>query len=245
MAGRTGYEPLGQLKPFGPDIWIVDGPNIRFYGMPFPTRMTVVRLRDGGLWLHSPIALDEALQAEIAALGPVRHLVAPNWIHYASVYQWQEGWPEAPTWAAPGVAARAKKHDVPIRIDTEVTNDAAPDWSDEIPFRHVTGSPVHSEVVFFHGASRTLILTDLIENFAPEHLPWWMSAVTRLAGIVTPDGRTPPDIAATFRKAKPEVRAHIEWMIGQGPEKVIMAHGRPYEEDAVPRLRHAFRQLLR
>lgn len=244
MRARTGYEPLGQLKPFGPDIWLVDGPNIRFYGLPFPTRMTVVRLSDGGLWLHSPIALDDALRAQIDALGPVRHLIAPNWIHYASVHQWQAVWPDAHTWAAPGVAARAAKHDVPIRIDTDLTNDAAADWAGQIPFRHVTGSPVHSEVVFFHDASRTLILTDLIENFAPEHLPWWMAALTRLVGITTPDGRTPPDIAASFRKARPEVQDHIRWMIDQAPDKVIMAHGRPYEHDAVARLRHGFRQLI-
>lgn len=245
MARPTGYEPLGQLKPFGPEIWIIDGPTIRFYGMPFPTRMTVVRLADGGLWLHSPIALDADLRALIEGLGPVRHLIAPNWIHYASVHQWQQVWPEAVTWAAPGVAERAQKHDVPIRIDVALTNGATPGWAGEIPFRHVTGSAVHSEVVFFHAASRVLILTDLIENFAPEHLPWWMSALTRLVGITAPDGRMPPDIAATFRKARPEVRGHIDWMLSQAPEKVIMSHGLPYETEAVPRLRRAFRQLLK
>ncbi|MFP4044724.1 MAG: DUF4336 domain-containing protein, partial [Rhodosalinus sp.] len=50
-----GYPPLFTPKPFGCDLWLVDGPAIRFYGMPFSTRMTVVRLSDGGLWLHSPI----------------------------------------------------------------------------------------------------------------------------------------------------------------------------------------------
>jgi hypothetical protein len=43
------------------DVWIVDGPVIRF-GMPwprfpFPTRMTVVRLTGGDLFLHSPTPL--------------------------------------------------------------------------------------------------------------------------------------------------------------------------------------------
>ena len=239
----TGYEPLGIPKSFGTDIWIVDGPTIRFYGMPFPTRMTVVRLSDGGLWIHSPIALDDALRARIEALGPVRHLVAPNWIHYASVHQWQAVWPEATTWAAPKVESRAAAHNVPIRIDHLLDNTATPPWAGEIAFRHVSGSAVHSEVVFFHRASRTLILTDLIENFDPRHLPWWMSALTRLVGITAPDGRTPPDIAATFRKNRAEARGHVDWMLAQAPERVILAHGRCYETEALPRLRRALKGL--
>ena len=48
----TGYEPLNTLKPVGKDLWLIDGPAIRFYGMPFSTRATVIRLADGGLWVH-------------------------------------------------------------------------------------------------------------------------------------------------------------------------------------------------
>jgi hypothetical protein len=32
------------------DLWIADGPRVAFLGVPYPTRMTVVRLADGGLW---------------------------------------------------------------------------------------------------------------------------------------------------------------------------------------------------
>ena len=107
MTQTTGYEPLFTLKPVAPDIWLVDGPIIRFYGMPFPTRMVVVRLKDGGLWLHSPIDPDEDLLSALAELGPVRHLIAPNWIHYAYLPAWQRLFPDAQTWAAPGVRERA------------------------------------------------------------------------------------------------------------------------------------------
>ena len=75
------YAPLMVLKPFGDDIWIVDGPEIRmdwlFTSIPFPTRMTIVRLPDDGLWVHSPTVNDAALMDAVAALGPVRFLIAP------------------------------------------------------------------------------------------------------------------------------------------------------------------------
>ena len=56
--------------------------------MPFPTRMTVVRLASGGLWLHSPTQISDGLRAELDALGPVRHLVSPNRIHYSHMLSW-------------------------------------------------------------------------------------------------------------------------------------------------------------
>ena len=65
MTQPPAYAPLNVLKPVAPDVWIVDGPVIRFYGLPFTTRMTVIRLPDGGLWLHSPIAMDDGLVAQL------------------------------------------------------------------------------------------------------------------------------------------------------------------------------------
>ena len=49
------YRPLHTLKPFGNNIWIADGGIVRMafplgLSIPFSTRMTVIRLADGGLW---------------------------------------------------------------------------------------------------------------------------------------------------------------------------------------------------
>ncbi|MCA9697239.1 MAG: DUF4336 domain-containing protein, partial [Myxococcales bacterium] len=47
-------------------------------GIPFATRMTVVRLRDGGLWLHSPVAARDELVAAVEANGvPVTYVLFP------------------------------------------------------------------------------------------------------------------------------------------------------------------------
>jgi hypothetical protein len=83
MVKATGYEPLYTLKSIAPNVWIADGGWIGFYGLPFPTRMTVIRLTNGDIWVHSPIADKDGLCESVAALGSVRHLIAPNWIHYA------------------------------------------------------------------------------------------------------------------------------------------------------------------
>ena len=159
----TGYEPLNTLKPVGDGLWLIDGPAIRFMKMPFSTRATVARLETGDLWVHSPTTLTEALRAELDALGRVRHLIAPNWIHYAHLPEWQAAYPQAVAWGAPGVAERAAKNGLELRIDRALQWDRAEEpWADEIDQMIVRGSKLHREAVFFHRASGTLILTDLL-----------------------------------------------------------------------------------
>lgn len=237
------YQPLNTLKPVAPGVWIVDGPAIRFWRLPFPTRATVVRLANGELWVHSPTHLTEDLRAQLDALGPVRHLIAPNWIHYAHVGHWQAAWPEAMAWAAPGVAARAAGKGVAMRIDRDLGPAAEAPWAGEIAQMIVAGSAVHREAVFFHIASRTLIVTDLIENFETARLAWWMRPLVRLGGIADPNGGMPRDMRATFRDRN-ALRQAVETMIAWNPERVILAHGRWYESDGAAELRRAFRFVL-
>ena len=41
----------------------------------------MVKLSDGSLWVHSPVNLDPELKAAMDALGPVKHIVTPNFEH--------------------------------------------------------------------------------------------------------------------------------------------------------------------
>jgi hypothetical protein len=74
------YDPLNQYKPVARNIGIVDGPfeyltaaGVRL-PLPFTTRMTVVRLGNGDLFNHSPIAFEAAhgLPPRIAEPVPLR-----------------------------------------------------------------------------------------------------------------------------------------------------------------------------
>ncbi|TXD40843.1 DUF4336 domain-containing protein [Lujinxingia vulgaris] len=245
----TGYEPLFTLKQVAEGLWIVDGSTISFYGMPFPTRMTLVRLEDGSLFVHSPVDLREELRREVDALGPVRALVAPNWIHYAYLPAWQKSYPKAKTWAAEGVQERAAKQGVNVALD-HILDDVAPSlWRGQIKQLVVRGSTTHREVVFFHCASRTLILTDLIENFEAKKVPFKLRLLARLAGISDPDGKMPLDMRMTFRfgeggKGLGMLRDAVEVMLSWEPERVIVAHGRWYSSEGSAELRRAFRWLL-
>lgn len=241
MDSFTPYAPLYVPKPFGEAIWIVDGPEIRmdyaFGSIPFPTRMTVVRLADGGLWLHSPVAPDDALFAAIDRLGPVAWLVAPNSIHYWHVADWQRRYPHAKTAAVPGLAEKAKR---PFRIDAVLEGDGAPWPREEVEAVLVPGTAV-SEAVFFHAASRTVILADLIENFEPRRVrnPLYRWLI-RLSGAAAPHGKAPIDLRLTFWPKRRAVRAAVASILAWPCERIVMAHGLPYALDGAAELRRAF-----
>ena len=237
------YAPLDVPKAVAPDLWLVDGPEIRFrylgMALPFPTRMTIVRLpEDGGLWLHSPTEPSAPLVAAVRALGPVRFLIAPNTLHYWWVADWKELFPEAEVHCVPGLARSAKRPLPPHRI----LEDAPPaDWSGAIDQLLVAGD-VLTEAVFLHRPSRTLILTDLIENFEPSRTrSRCLRVVLRVAGAADPDGKAPIDMQLTFLRHRKAVRATVSRMLAWEPERIVISHGRWYDSNAVAELRRAFR----
>ncbi|WP_026098987.1 DUF4336 domain-containing protein [Kamptonema formosum] len=241
------YEPLNTLKPAGEDIWIADGPIVEMamYGtaIPFPTRMTVVRLTSGELWCHSPVELTEQLKAEIDALGSVRHLVSPNKIHYAHIGAWEKAYPDALAWASPGVRERAAQQRIEVVFDADLSDKAPAQWNNDLDQLIFRGSRFMDEIVFFHRKSRTLILADLIENFELNKTSQWIHWLLKLTGCADPDGKMPLDLRMTFWGRKEQARACVGRMLAWEPAKIIISHGRWYESNGTAELRRAFRWL--
>ena len=92
------YPPLNTLKSIADQIWIVDGPAIRFgpplLRMPFSTRMTIIRI-GGDLLIHSPTPLTPELKREVEGIGRARWIIGPNRIHYWWIPEWHSAFPEA------------------------------------------------------------------------------------------------------------------------------------------------------
>ena len=237
MAAFEPYSPLNEPKPFAPELWIVDGPEIQMdYGplkLPFPTRMVVVRLASGQLWLHSPIAPDARLLKALEALGPVGHLIAPNSIHYWYMADWLERYPDAISYAVPDLAQNAKR---PFRIDQPLSTGDFYAWSSEIDCVVVPGSVV-TEAVFHVRCASTVVLSDLIENFEPDRIRGRLHRLlVKLGGA---DGGTPRDLKLTFRGKRRRVAEQVGRILAWSPQKVVMAHGRPYSSEGGAELRRA------
>lgn len=115
-------------------------------------------------------------------------------------------------------------------------------WDPEIATLPVSGSYM-TEVAFFHRASRTLILTDLLENFEPEKVSsLLLRLLIRLGGVSPPHGGLPRDLrlSVTWRH-KREFQAAVQTMLDWDPARIILAHGRWHRADGAAVLRDAFR----
>ena len=78
----------------GVNIWDHEMP-IRFGRLPLWHRMTVIRLTNGGLVLHSPTRLDIASQEEFQKLGPIVAIIAPSWWHDLYLREYLSAYPDA------------------------------------------------------------------------------------------------------------------------------------------------------
>jgi len=243
--GASLYEPINVYKPIAPDIGIADGPfeYLTVGGvkmpLPFTTRMTVIRLSNGDLFLHSPIKFDGRLANELLGLGAVRHLVSPNQFHYAHIGEWAKTFPDAVSWASPRVrnGARARHVDVDFTRDL----DASPpdNWRREIDQTLFPGG-YFKEFIFFHKASKTLILTDTIINLELDKVtePWRTAA--KLTGMYHPYGQIFFGMRLPLLLQRQKAEAAIKKIHSWQPQRILLSHGRWIDADANKVIRRVF-----
>src|SRR4051812_41190652 len=152
------------------DIWIADDAPISAAGLVLPVRMTVIRLSNGDLLLHSPVRYSQALRDELERLGRVRYLLAPNVAHWMFLAAWQNQLPQALVFAVRGLSARKQVREAKLRIDRELGGVTPKEWAADLETIAVN-APMFSEVEIFDKRSRTLVLTDIVQNLDPDHLP--------------------------------------------------------------------------
>ena len=239
-----GYPPFGVPKPVAPDLWVVDAQPIRAMGIRVPVRMTVVRLPEGDLWLHSPTCCGAALVEELGKLGRVRHLVAPSLGHWTFLADWQARFPETVSSAVPNLRRRLQVRASRVRIDRDLGAEAPPDWAGTLRQEIVPGFGGFREAVFLHEPSRTLILTDLISNLEPDRVPAATRVYARLSGTRAPRGSTPHYLRLSLRLRRAAAAQSVSRILDWAPERVIFAHGSWFDRDGACRLAEGFEWLL-
>lgn len=223
------------LKQVGPEIWTSNGANVEVMGFHYPTQMVIIRLQSGDLFIGSPIPLTQALRLAVEALGPVRHIVAPNSLHHLSLPEWQAAYPDAKVYAAPRL--RQKRKD--IQFDADLGAVPPTDWAKEIDQVLVTGNRITTEVVFFHHKSGTVLFTDLIQQFPSNWFSGWRNWVAKLDLMVGVEPSVPRKFRLAFNN-RPAARIAIAHILKWPSKQVLMAHGMPVTTDAPGFIRRAF-----
>ena len=207
------------------DLWSVRRPQ-RFLGAEIGTRMTVIRLKGGGLWIHSPIPFEQSIRCELDAYGPVRFIIAPNRFHHLYVGPCAGAFPEAKVFGAPDL--ERKRRD--LRFDA-ILDDAPPaEWAGQIDQLIFRAFPPLNEVIFFHRATRTLVLTDLLFNVRSSDSVWTRFLMTLDGGL----GRAA--VARSFKllikMRREQAQAAVERILSWDFDRILLAHGEAVEKDA-------------
>lgn len=247
-AYKAGIEPMADsegegvstvLEAIGEGIWLTEGEIVSFHGFPFPTRSVIVRFDDGALWVWSPVKLTEALRRDVDGLGRVAHLVSPNKLHHLYLGEWKAAFPAAKLWGP--ASSIAKRRD--LSFEPSLKDNPPSAWQGCLDQAWFRGSPVMDEIVFFHHASRTAILADLIESFTDqflrEHWTWWQRPLARLDGITLASSRAPLEWRLSFIDRAP-ARAARDKMLSWNCHRVVMAHGEWQRTNGHAFLRRSF-----
>lgn len=229
---------MAAVEQFDEDIWVVAGPVATIVGFQFPTRMVVIRLGDGGLFVWSPVSVSSEVRAEIDALGSVRFLVAPNSLHHLYLPEWRTAYPDAVLYAAPGLRQRRKD----IIFDADLSDDAPEAWSGQIDQALVRGNRITTEVVFLHRKSRVALFTDLIQHFPEGWFKSWRAVVMKLDGVTGKEPQVPQKFRAAFVD-RGMARASLKRILSWDFERVIMAHADPVRFGGKEFVERTFRWL--
>lgn len=230
---------MSNLIPFAGNVWLLEGDEAHMYGVPFATRAVIIRLPDGKIWVHSPVALTPERIGAVAALGPVSHLIEPNKIHSLYLADWRAEWPEATSWVSPRFAERHPD----IEADLVLEDEAPPAWLGTIEQQVIKGHKLLDEVWFCHKPSGSLIVTDLIQKHDPQKqgFPWGL--LKRVAGLLGKEGGTAIDIRLTFED-KALARRCVEYVLDWEFDRLILSHGFCFETGGKDEVRKAMNWLL-
>ena len=215
------------LNKVGENIWCIDGEPVKMFTTPFQTRMTIVRLASGKLWLHSPVMPSEKIYNLVNEIGEVSYLVAPNTLHHLSLEHWMQVYPEAKLF---GVERLPEKR-TDLKFSGILADSPEPEWSGEIDQLYFRGSNILLEVAFFHKPSKTLILTDLIQNHDPRKENLFWRFIKYINGVLSPHGGVPKDLRLIIRD-KEKARTSLQGILSWDFERLIISHGLCIENDA-------------
>lgn len=207
--------PHGPIEALNERLRVVEGglPN-----MPLRRVMSVVRLDDGRLVIHSAVALEEAAMAELEAWGRPAILLVPNPWHRLDAPAYKARYPELKVYCPAGA-----RHRVAQVVPVEGTYDELPPIA-PIVVRYLDG--VARREGYLEVPSRdgvTLIFNDAVFN--QSHLPGMFGRIYRWIGS-SGGPRVPPLVKLAMVKDKRALKAQLE-KLAETPalRRVVIMHG--------------------
>jgi hypothetical protein len=214
-------------------LWTFHQP-LSVMGAQIGCRMTVVRLTNGELLIHSPIGLTAELRRRLDGLGAVRHVLAPNADHYLFVKDYSSTYPDARFYATLGVAEKLPG----VRFDVLLEHPhLEPAWAATADQAYFRMSDELQELMLFHRATRTLITADLAFNV--------QSSGGLLSGLMLRLNDSyksfgPSRLCRRLITTPDVARIDLDAILAWSPERVVVSHGDLLLSGAADALRRAY-----
>jgi hypothetical protein len=206
----------------------------RVFGIDFARNVTLLRLSDGRVVIHSTARFTEEHAARIREFGEPGWLVDATLLHDTFAKEGRAALSGLPYLAPDGFTEVSGVATLPL--------DPAPlDWTGEIEVLKIEGTK-KNEHVLFHGQSRTLIVADLFFSFPPETRGWARFFARRIIGLPT----ALFGVSRFFRfliSDKEAFAQSVKKILDWDFERVIVAHREPVVAGAKSAVERALKKV--
>jgi len=219
----------GAMRNIDKNLW-VNETQFRLFGAEFGNRMTVIRLENNELLIHSPTKLDGSIVKEVSELGKVSYIVTPNNFHGLFAEEWCNAFKGAKYFSAKGDVKESRPiEDLAIEIE-----------SSGVEIIRIEGADKVNEYAFFHKATSSLILTDMAFNI-PSSVPLWSKVFFSLNGSLGKFG--PSRLMKSMITDQQALQGSIDQILLRDIERIIVSHGDIVESKARETMKAAFSWL--
>ncbi len=219
--------PHGDFKPLDENLWTLEG-SLPFH-MPLPRTMTVFRLSNGGLWIHSAIALNAEGRRKLESFGAPKILVVPSTMHRLDAPVYKRLYPSIRVVAPEAAIKRVEEK---VSVDASCENEFQ--GSEVIVHRMPGAKPIELayEVPLARGG-KALVINDVLVNV--QQMPGLFGAVLKLVGRAG-KFRSPPSNKLILLDDRRKFAAWLGQQSHRHDIKVItVAHGEAVT-DRIPQL---------
>ena len=213
-------------------VWTENAP-VSILGTKLTSTMTVLRLGDGSLLLHSPTAMTPERRAAVEALGSVLHLYAPNLFHHVRIGEWANAFPAARVHAPKGLTKKRPE----LRIDRVHGATPEPAFSGIVDEILIEGFRLRETALFYRPA-RTLVVADLVHNVGAGHTGW-TKFYTKAMGFYDRVALSSA-LRWTAFSDRAAARKSLDALLALPFERIVVGHGAPVVTNAREALANAF-----
>ena len=218
------------MREIADNLWVHED-SMKMLGAKLAIRMSMAKLKDGSLWIHTPTPLTPDLQRSVESLGSVKHIVGASNGHNISLESWRRAFPDAAVYVAVGIPKKRPR----LKDFTLLRDLTTPPWDNDLDQLHMEGVPFFDEYVFLHKESKSLLVTDYFQNHTNVEQKGFAKFLTKF--VFEPIGfkgicLAPPLKMKLMVKDPQALRTSLDRLWQWDFERIIPGHGAILENNA-------------